>query len=445
MADALTTMLAELPELRVVANRSSVTSGRTVDARAAGKALNVDAVLEGSVTRLGDQLRIRAHMVRVADGTILWGKTYDRTASNMFALEDEVTGAIARELRGSLASERRLSGSDLLRGTNDQEAYDLYLRGRYAWSQRGAGLRPAIDLFNAALARDPKFARAYAGLSMAWVVMPVFAPAASGDSALRLAQESGNRALALDSSLADAHLAVAYGHKMRWRWAEAERHFRMAVALAPDDATAHHWYGVHLYAVGDVTQSVEQFRLARELDPFATTVALDGAIALYSARRYDEAFTEARRGLALDSTRSDLRFIQGLIQLAQGRADSAAGSFETARRQRHAAFDMRAYLSVAHRALGRAREADTEYAALRRDNAAGRGNDYDLVVAAVGAGDSAAALAGVQRMVAHRDVLATELSLPCDPLFDPLRSNPRFERLLASGGMRCRGVSFRTQ
>jgi len=438
MADALTTTLAKLPELRVVANRSAVTGGKAVDAKKAGEALQVDAVLEGSVTRLGDRLRIRAHLVRVADGTILWGETYDRTASNMFALEDEVTATIANELRGTLSPGEVRPASDILRGTSDQEAYDLYLRGRYAWSKRGEeGLRTAIDLFNAALTRDPRFARAHAGLAMAWVVLPVFTTSINADSALAMAQRSGTRALALDSSLADAHLAIAYALKMKWRWDEAERHFRTAVALAPEDATAHHWYGVHLYAVGDVTRSADELRRARDLDPFATTVATDGAIALYGARRYDDARAEVRRGLALDSTRSDTWFIQGLIQLAQGRPDSAATSFEAARRL-GTGFDMRSYLSVAYRALGRVSDADAEYAELKHDYAAGRVSAYDVAVAAVGAGDSAAAMSAVERMVERRDMLVTEVSFPCDPRFDPLRSNPRFEQLLASAGMRCR-------
>ena len=442
MADALATALSKLPELRVVANHSG-RAGRTVDARDVGKALNVESVLEASVTRFGDRLRIRAHLVRVADGTILWGETYDRTASNMFELEDEVTGTIARELRGPLTGERGLAGVALLRGTNDLKAYDLYQRGREAWRKRGASLRAAIELFNAALALDPGFARAHAGLAMTWVIMPMFDSSVGADSAFTKAQQSANRALALDSSIADAHLAIAYAHKTKWRWEEAEPHFQTALRLAPEDATVHHWYGVQLYAIGKLTQSIDEFRRARKHGPFETTVALDGAIALYSARRYDEARSEVIRGLALDSTRADLRWFQGVIQLAQGRADSAVSSFETVRRMGRFIFDMRAFLSVAHRSLGRLREADAEYAALRRDYTVGQTGAYDLAVAAAGAGDLATALAAVERMVGGRDLMATEVSLPCDPLFDPLRSNPQFEQMLASAGMRCELPSFR--
>ena len=438
MADALMTALTKVPQLRVVANRSAaVARGRRYDPIDVGSALEVDAVLTGTVDRVGNDLRIRAHLIRVRDGTVIWGEAYDRTASNVFELEDDITTTIASELRGTLSGDSTLAASDALRGTTDEAAYDLYRRGRYAWSKRGErSLRAAIDLFDAAIARDSRFARAHAGLAMAWVVLPVFTTTVSADSAIAMARRSASRALQLDSSLADAHLAMAYADKMAWRWREAESHFRAAAVLTPDDATIHHWYGVHLYAVGDVRRSVVEFQQARALDPFATTVATDGAIALYASRRLNDARAEIGRSLSLDSTRSDSWFVQGLIQLAAADPDSAMTSFDHAQRY-GTAFDLRSYRSVALRRLGRVREADSLYTGLRRDYRDNRATPFDVAVAALAAGNKAEAISAVERMVERRDLLVTEVSMPCDPLFDDLRSDRRFVALLSSAGMAC--------
>lgn len=242
LTDALTATLATLPELRVVGNRSAATASRRLSASDAGRELKVDAVLEGAVYREQNRLRIRALLTRVSDGTVIWGDKYDHTSINMFELEDDVTAAIMYELRGALTGERAVVAADAPRGTTNLAAYDLYLRGRYAWSKRGErGLLDAVELFNDAIRRDPNFARAHAGLAMAYVVLPVFTASPSVDSALALAKRSATRALALDSTLADAHLALAYGLKMQWRWADAEPHFRAAVAMSPDDATVRHF------------------------------------------------------------------------------------------------------------------------------------------------------------------------------------------------------------
>jgi tetratricopeptide (TPR) repeat protein len=227
---------------------------------------------------------------------------------------------------------------------------------------------------------------------------------------------------------------MAYTLKMQWRFDEAERHFRDALALAPEDPAAHHWYGVLLYAVGKIDESVASLARARELDPFGSTIATDDAIALYSARRYREALAEIRRAWALDTTKSDTPIILGLVQLALGFPDSAVGSFETGRRL-GSGLEERGYLSAAYRRLGRVREADSIQAGLRRAAHAGPALDYDVAVAAVAAGDTAEALDAVRRTLADRHPFVTELSLPCDPLFDPLKSGPTFGELLRTAGM----------
>jgi serine/threonine-protein kinase len=439
MTEALTTTLAKLPDLRLVAPRTASVSGKRIDVRDAGKALKVDAVLEGTVQRQQGQLRIRAHLIRVSDGEVIWGESYDRQAGNMFQLEDDVTATIASALRGTLSGGRASLTSGSPRGTQDLEAYDLYLKGRYAWSKRGErSLRNAIELFDQAIARDPSFARAHAGRAMAYVVLPIFASSVDAAPSFAAAIQSANRALTLDSSLADAHLAVAYAHKMRWQWEEAERHFRAAVALAPDDAVIHHWYGVYLYAVGEAQRSAAELERAIALDPFSAAARTDGAWALYFARRLEEAGKEIHRALVMDTTKNDTWYEIGVIQLAQGYPDSAMRSLNTARKL-GIVFDVRPYFSVAFRAIARMNEADSVYAELRRDYAAGHLAGYDLAVAAAAAGDRATALAAMRRVVEERNFLVTELSLPCDPLLNALRSDPQFQQLLAIAGLKpCR-------
>jgi serine/threonine-protein kinase len=436
LADELVTTLALLPDLRVLARRPTPQPGaRRLSPQEVGRVLGVHAVLDGTLQRSAGQLRVRATLTRAGDGTVIWSRAYDRNAGDMFGLQDEVATAIAAELRGALTGERAYVPAGVPRGTRDAKAYDLFLRARYAWNRRGErGLRTAIDLFQQALARDSAFARAHAGLAMSYVVLPVFSATIPTDTALARAQRSAARALQFDSSLADAHLAMAYVDKMHWRWNDAARHFDAAATLAPDDATVHHWYGVHLSAVGRVNDAVRELSLARSLDPFLPTIGADGAIALYASRRYAEARAEIQRAFVLDTAKSDTWFVLGMIQLAQGHADSAVRSIETAG-QLGSGFELRPFLSAAYRARGDTASANASYGEIQRDYAAGRALAYEMAIAAAAAGDRDAALEAVARIVRDRDPLVTELSFPCDPLFDSLKADPRFARLLEGAGM----------
>ena len=431
MAEELTTALAKVPGLRVAA--PSVVSAyrerrRPMDEMA--RALHLGTVVTGTIRRDGDHLRVTAQLTNTGDGTVIWAERYDRDPNDVFAVQDEIAGAIANELH--------VAGGGSQPGTADLEAYDLYLKGRFAWSKRGTrGLKDAIGYFGRAVARDPEFARGHAGLAMAYIVLPLFDAAFPTDSALVLSERSAHRALELDSTLSDAHLALAYTLKMRWRFPEAEQEFRDALALAPDDPPVHHWYGVFLYAVGRAGESVEQLARARELDPFGSTIATDGAIALYSAGRFDEALAEARRGWVLDTTKSDTYLVMGFIQLARGRADSAATLLEAARRL-GTGIEVRGYLSAAYRMLGRVRDADAMYTKLRADERAGRATPYFVALAAAAAGDRDAAFAALGRAVDRHDQIVTELSLPCEAVFRPLGQEARFQLALTRAGMqRC--------
>jgi serine/threonine-protein kinase len=435
MAEELTTAFANVPGLRV-ASRGSASrfqeAGRT-DTDIAHE-LGVETVLEGTVRRSGDRIRLTARLVNPVDGTVLWAGQYDRRLVEVFEVQDDMARAIVAALRPRFGDAPELRAARALRGTADLEAYDLYLKGRYYWGRRGeTGLRTAIAFFERAIARDSGFARAWAGLSMAQVVLPFFTTL-SADSLAAEAGRSAQHALRLDSTLADAHLAWGYALKCQWRWAESERQFQDALALAPDDAPTHHWYGILLGVLGRVEGAVEQLSRARQLDPLSTPIGTDLAYELYLARRYDEALREGRRVARLDSTKSDNTLEIGMIQLERGFPDSAVAAFEGAQRQ-GSGFHIPAFLSVAYREAGQAPRADSLYATVRERYRRDRSLSYAVAVAAAGARDLDQGIAAVQEAIDHRSVFATELSLPCDPMFDPLKRDQRFARMLAAVGM----------
>ena len=438
MADELTTALAKVPGVRVAARSSAARyRGTGRPASEIGEALGVGAVLNGTVRRASDRLRVSLELTSAADGLVLWSDRFDRKVTDVFAIQDEIAGAVVSALRGRLVPAD--SAAVAPRGTGDLDAYDQYLKGRFAWSKRGErGLREAITFFSAAVERDSMFARGHAGLAMAYVVIPFFARSFPADSALPLAERSAERALAIDSTLSDAHLALANIRKMRWRFPEAERHFRIAMALAPDDPAVLHWYGVHLYSTGRPTESVGWLRRAAQIDPFGTPISSDYAAALWAAGRYGDALAEARRGLDLDSLKSDTRFVLGLVHYALRNPDSALRAFDDARRY-GTGVDVRGYESASWRLRGDTARADSIYRALRRDREAGRIFAFDVAVAAASAGDRDAALDAIEETFAERHMFVTELSVPCDPVYEPIRGDSRFSAMLERAGMeRCR-------
>ena len=431
MSDELSTALGRLSTVRV-ASRTAAARYRDATAGDAGRALKVDAVLTGTVRRSGAQLRINTVLTNATDGTETWSQAFNASATNVFDMQDQIARAIVDSLRVALTG-ASASVARAPRGTRDLEAYNLYLKGRYAWSRRGTDLLSAVKDYRAAIARDTSFARAYAGLAMAYTPMLVFG-VGSSDSVLPLAEASALHALRLDSTLAEAHLALANVRKMQWQWEEAGRHFQAAIAYSPDDATAHQWYGTYLYSLGRVDDAAEQLVHARDLDPVSPALGTDVTYGLYVARRFDEALAEARRTVALDSSLAISHWLTGLVLLALDRPDSALRALETARRLGSTP-DSRAALVKAYRMLGRTREADATYASLARSYAADSSLGRDLASAAVTVGDAKTALAAVKRTIARREPMVTEYSLPCDPLLDPLKSEPEFIRVLTQVGM----------
>jgi TolB-like protein len=252
MTEELITALGKVAGLRVVARTSAFAfKGRNADVREIGHALNVGTVLEGSVRRAGHRLRVTAQLINVADGYHLWADEYDRELRDVFQVQDELARAIVGALRVPLQL-MALPDSALVRvATADPGAHDLYLQGRVFWNQRTpSALQTAARYFERAIARDSTYAEAYAGLAEAYVLLPEYADAPPRETFAKV-KAAALRALTLDSTLGQAHAALGYAYmRYDWDWRGAEREFRRAVALTPSYPTAHQWYALYLITVG---------------------------------------------------------------------------------------------------------------------------------------------------------------------------------------------------
>jgi TolB-like protein len=301
----------------LVKSRTSVMRYREGDLRSLpeiGRELGVDAILEGSVLRVDDQVRITVQLIHVPTDTHLWSDSFVRELRDVLALHSDVARAVAEEVRAVLTPEesRRLASTREV----DPEALEHYVRGRYLWNQReDAPLRQALSEFQAALEVDPSYAQAWAGIADTYVV-----PAGAGlaEDARARAIEAARRALALDSTLAEAHTSLAYGLVGEWAWEDAERHFQRAIALNPSYATAHQWYAELLAARNRMDEAVASARRATVRDPLSPIIAWNLARILYFARRPQEALVQLGRV----PDRRDL-FIGMRAHLQLGQPDSA--------------------------------------------------------------------------------------------------------------------------
>jgi len=288
MTDELITDLAQIKELKVVSRTSIMQyKGTHSSLPQIGRELGVDAVVEGSVLRSGDRVRITAQLIRAATDRHIWAQSYDGDLKDVFALQARVAQAITNEVKLNLTSEE--SGRLQVAHSVDPEAFDLYLRGRYAWNERSVdGLQRAIEFFKQAVHKDPNFAMAYAGLADSHTLMALN-EADSNDMAQGRA--AAEQAIALDDTLAEAHTSLAASRiLLDWDWKGAEVEFRRALKLNPNLAYAHHWYAnLLLSAQGRHDEAIAEMKRAQELDPLSPIIATDLGFAYYLAGKNDQA------------------------------------------------------------------------------------------------------------------------------------------------------------
>jgi TolB-like protein/DNA-binding winged helix-turn-helix (wHTH) protein/Flp pilus assembly protein TadD len=297
MTDALTTDLAQIGSLRVISRSSAMQfKGSKEMVPQIGRDLKVDAVVEGTVTRGENRVRVTAQLVEASSDHHLWARSYERDLKNIIALQDEIAQDITEQIRVKLTPKER----SLLVQVHavDPEAYDASLRGWYWLNQpTPEGVRKALDYFQKAIAKDPGYALAYAGVAEAFLILG--GPLRTKGALLK-AREAAVKALALDPSLAEAHTALGLiKFWIDWDWAGTEAEYTQATALNPNYASAHTWYSYYLVAMGRLDEAMKEIERARDLDPFSPSITNWLGQVLYHARRYDEALREYRRDLEM--------------------------------------------------------------------------------------------------------------------------------------------------
>jgi serine/threonine-protein kinase len=420
--------LTRVEGLRVAARTSSFAfKGKNQNVHTVADVLSVASVLEGSVRKAGNRVRITAQLVNVADGYHLWSERYDREITDVFAIQDEIARAIVETLRVRLIG--RADAPLVKPSTANIEAYNLYLKGRYYWNRRNSvGLEKGMEYFQQAIQQDPNYALAYAGLADCYSVLGMYAylpPLVACEKA----EAAAARALALDATLAEAHLSA--GLIAEWfiyEWPDAERAFQRAIALNHNYAEAHGFYAEFLCELGRFEEAIAQAATAQALAPVSPLVSALSGFVFYAARRHDEAIAECRKALDLDPEYPPALWVISWPLMEKGRHDEAIEALERVVQlsQRSALFV--AWLAVAYARAGRAAAAQTLVEELLDRASREYVPPLHLGVAYLHLGDKERALVCVERAYEERN--GHVAILKTFPVFDGLRAEPRFQAVL---------------
>jgi serine/threonine-protein kinase len=434
ITDDLITKLSSIGQLKVISRQSVMRfKGADKDIREIGQELGVENILEGSIQREKDNIRVNVKLTRARDGANLWGETYDRKVESLFSVQDEISKAVVNALRIEL-----VAGQEYMlvkRYTQDPDAYSLYVEGRLNWSrQTEEGLRQSIDFYQKAIAADPRFALAYAGIADAYSFLGRSGFARPADVYPK-AKEAAEASLQIDDSLAEGYIALAFvKYNYDWNWLDAEIDFNWAIGLNPNYATAYQYYGSLLANLGRFEEAFAKLDKARELDPSSLPIRASLASLYYYARRYDEAIRLWRGIQEEDPGLSWIAFYLGQSYLQKGSLKKAFKEFERASRlpggSTFGAFGKACALAAA----GKRDQAAAELKALVERSKQVYVPVYYMAAVSAALGEKDRAFEYLAMSYAERD--AEQIYLKFDPQLDPLRDDPRFDDWLEKMNLR---------
>ena len=426
--EEILTRLAKVADLKVISRTSTQRfKSKPSDLPEIARQLGVAHILEGSAQRSADQVRVNVQLIDAATDAHVWAETYDRRLTDVFAVETEIATKIADMLQARLTGAEHVAMA--ARPTENIEAHELYLKGRFFWNKRtGDDLRKAIDYFDQAVAIDPKYALAHAGLADAYSLLPALTATAPRDSFPK-AEAAARRALEIDGTLAEAHASLGSAlFFYDFDLPQATMEYRSAIELNPNYATGHHWYGLNsLLSLGQFDNAIAEVKRALELDPLSLIINADLGRTYYFARRFDEAIEQLHKTLEMDPNFYFAHRHLGAVLIAKGDFKTAIAEYEKARTLNS---DPRVLGSLAY---AYARSGDRPQALKILEQMKNiSGNHYvsaeSFALVYLGLGNREEALHWLEQSYQDRFPEITRIKV--DPLLDPLRGEPRFEALV---------------
>ncbi|MGH9498105.1 MAG: TPR end-of-group domain-containing protein [Terriglobales bacterium] len=395
------------------------------------RSLGVQYVLEGSLRRDGDRVRISAQLIQVKDQTHLWAQQYDRQVNGLLTVESEIAREISDEIQIALGNHKPIAPTPSQISPPESEAYDLYLKGLYFWNKRNTeGFQQAIKYFKQATVKDPKNARAYAGLADSYALIGGYSGVPSGEFMSR-ARTAAQRAVELDDGLPEAHTALALVvQNYDFDWQTAEKEFKRAIDINANYSTAHQWYAEHLMWQGRFEEALRESEHARQLDPLSLIIASDNAVILLYARQYDRAIVQFRAVLDMDPNFSRAQMIRQAY-VEKGMAAEVAAALEAVPPTNSPWYWTE--LATVYGRVGRNQEALRALGKLLELSRDRPVDPMEIAIAYVCVGNNSEAMSFLEKAYAQRS--SSLIAIKVDPLFDPLRDDPRFQDLLRRVGL----------
>jgi TolB-like protein/Tfp pilus assembly protein PilF len=425
LAESLINALSKVKDLRVPAMTSTVSfKGEERDMREIGEELNVNTVLRGSVQKAGNRLRITAQLINVADESLLWSEQYNREFNDLFSIQDEISFAIVDKLKVNLLGEER--AGLIKRYTENIEAFNLYLKGRYFWNKRTEeGLKKAIEYFEEALEVDPDYALAYAGLADSYVLLPYYSSFPPKEAYLR-AKESALKAVEIDNTLAEAHTSLAEVKTiLGWDWEEAEIEFRRAVELNPGYAIGHHWFSNYLLYMGRFDEALNEIKIALNLDPLSLIINRDLGELFFYSRQYDKAIEQYQKTIEINPDFIYTHLNLGVAYLQKSLYDEALAEFQRE--------PSKIWIGIAYALMGKKNEAKQVLNELKEQSKQTYVSPYLLAMLHFSLGENDRGFEMLN--IAYEEHNSWLIYLYVEPLFDSVRSDPRFAELLKKIGL----------